>query len=492
MQGQSLERCWGWCFVVWMLLWGVAFYDALSSAATVWWVNDTFNHCFLVLPAVLYAVWQQRGAILEQPPCYSWLGLAGLLVITFVYALGTAASAELLQHLAIFSLIPATVLWLFGWRVIRQIWAPLAFVLFSVPVGEELMPYFQDLTAQMAVFMLRGLDIPVYREGLYLVIPNGSFVVAEACSGVRFFVACVVLGCAYAYLNFIAPWRSIVFVLFSIIMPIIANGIRAFGIIYIGYSTNMEHAVGADHLVYGWFFFAVIVMILIAVGHVFSDGQRQWASSVGVLAPGWQQRPGKVFVLAAALPLVLGVLVQLLVSFPAGKPYDLDANGLAVVTEEQANAQRWTPRYRDATHYRLGYSSLYGANLYQAIYSKNDQDSEMVSSFQRLFDIEQWSLKDQYVEAVPGFGSISVYHVASVRGEQRLLAFWYVLPGRVDSRGSVIKLQQAINTLLLRPSGGALVAVSISFRNNPGEARQQLSQALHENASLLSRPIVGE
>ena len=79
---------------------------------------------------------------------------------------------------------------------------------------------------------------------------------AEACSGVSFFIASFVIGSLYAYLNLVSAKRRLAFVAISLIFPILANIVRVYGIILIAYWTDMEHAAGADHLIYGWFFFA--------------------------------------------------------------------------------------------------------------------------------------------------------------------------------------------------------------------------------------------
>ena len=75
----------------WLVLWAVVFYAPLSVAVSVWSVNDTFNHCFLVLPGALYLLWQQRGLILAQPPAISWLGLLAVPGRLLVSAVGQVA-----------------------------------------------------------------------------------------------------------------------------------------------------------------------------------------------------------------------------------------------------------------------------------------------------------------------------------------------------------------------------------------------------------------
>lgn len=491
MQSGAAKKL-GLAVLAWIVIWGLIFYDSLQSAASVWIVNDTFNHCFFVLPAVLYALWRQRGAILQQPPAYSVLGLLGVLAALVVYALGKAAYAELLQHLAIFGLIPAVALYLFGWRVIAIIWAPLAFILFSVPMGEEFFPQFQDITADMAVALLKVIGIPVYRDGLYISVANGNFVVAEACSGIRFFIACVVIGCAYAYLNFISKWRAFAFVVFSIVMPVVANGFRAFGIILIGHLTEMEHAAGADHLIYGWFFFAVVIVFLVMVGYWFSDGQRQWQSEVVNVHEGWHLRRPSLLLMASALPFVLALGVKIVVSQQQSHTFDMVERGLQPVSEQQVELEPWTPRYIHADAYRVGYDAANGVHLYQAIYFLNVEGRELISSFQRLFERRRWTLKAEYVQEVPEVGTITISHLTSISGHQRLMAHWFVVPGRIDSRASVIKLQQAINTLSFRSSGGAMVAVSMEFSDSLQAAQSRLLQALQESALELSQSVTSQ
>ncbi|NPU94553.1 MAG: exosortase A [Gammaproteobacteria bacterium] len=470
----------------WLLAWLLVFHDALLSAASVWLINDTFNHCFFVLPVVLYAIWQQRGAVQAQTPRYSALG--GLLVLgaLLTLALGQAAFIDVLQHLAVFGLLPAMVLFLLGWKVVRVIWFPLLFLLFSVPLGEELIPQFQQITADIAIALLHLIGVPVYRDGLYISVPNGHFVVAEACSGVRFFIACVVLGTAYAYLNFVSRWRALAFALFSVVMPIIANGIRAFGIIYIGHATNMKHAAGADHLVYGWFFFAVVVVLLLVTGHFFSDGHRPWQNRITTIDPGWRRHATRTTLLLAAAPLLLALTLKLVQDQYTETAFDLDHAGLNSVSKEQAQGQNWTPRLETADEFRLGQDAASGAQLFQAIYRHNEAGRELVSWANRVYDIDQWSLKEQTTQPVDGLGAVTVLDLTSLRNRQRLVAYWYVVPNRISSSQTRIKLQQAINTLLLQPSGGGLVAVSLDYRGNNETAHAQLQQVLNSNALRLS------
>ena len=50
-----------------------------------------------------------------------------------------------------------------------------------------------------------------------------------------------------------------------VIVPIIANGIRAWATIFIAQYVGAEAAGSFDHIVYGWFFFGIVIAIVLGV-----------------------------------------------------------------------------------------------------------------------------------------------------------------------------------------------------------------------------------
>lgn len=481
-----LVRRWSQSSLVWLVIWCVVFFQSLMSAAHVWLVNDAFNHCFFIVPAVIYGLWLQRGALLAQPVKYSWLFGFAVLGSLFVYALGLAAYVEVLQHMAMFALLPFVFGMLFGWRAVFKVWPLLAFVLFAIPVGEELVPLFQDITAYLAINLLEFFNVPVHRDGLYIYVPNGSFVVAEACSGIRFFIACVVIGCAYAYLNCLSYSRALIIVLFSIIMPILANGVRAFGIILIGHLSNMEHAVGADHLVFGWVFFAFVIVLLLIFGHFVSDGHRQWESEITSVDGSWLQCWNKKTLALAVAPLIMVLGIQVLLNYVSQSPFSIASVNMQSRTETEVMGMDWTPRFYNADHYRVSSQFPLEVQYFQAVYQYNNPEGEMISWANRLYDIDLWSAKGRYVHSVPGFADIRIVDLTAVSGNKRLLAYWYVVANRVSSKQVYIKLQQAVNSLALFPSGGALVAVSMPYNGDTNEAIAGMRELLNQQARTLS------
>ncbi|TAN79300.1 MAG: EpsI family protein, partial [Gallionella sp.] len=140
------------------------------------------------------------------------------------------------------------------------------FTLLAVPFGEIFIRPLIDFTADFTVLALQLTGIPVFREGSHFAIPSGNWSVVEACSGLRYLIASFTLGCLYAYLIYRSRLRQLIFIALAIIVPIIANGLRAYMIVMIGHFSNMQLAVGVDHLIYGWVFFGLVMLALFWVG----------------------------------------------------------------------------------------------------------------------------------------------------------------------------------------------------------------------------------
>ena len=240
--------------------------DTGLSMLTIWARSDTFAHCFLVLPIVLWLVWRQRERLSVQTPQPALGVLVVIAGTSFVWLLGQLAAVNAVTQLALVALIVLLVPAVLGREVARLIVFPLGFLFFMAPIGEFLMPQLMEWTANFTVLALRLSGIPVYREGLQFVIPSGHWSVVEACSGVRYLIASLTVGILFAYLNFQSNKRRLMFVLVSILVPVVANWLRAYLIVMLGHLSGNKLATGVDHLIYGWLFFGVVITLMFLIG----------------------------------------------------------------------------------------------------------------------------------------------------------------------------------------------------------------------------------
>ena len=239
--------------------------DAISMAS-IWYHSSTFTHGFLVAPIAGWLIWRRRRELVGSVPQASALALTIVFAVSIVWFAGFVLAANALVQFAVVGLIISAFLVTFGWKSCKVIAFPLGFLLFSVPVGNFLLPLLMDWTADFTVLALRVTGIPVHREGLQFVIPSGTWSVIEACSGVRYLIASLTIGTLFSYLTYRSWTRRLLFVVVSALVPILANWLRAYLIVLLGHLSGNELATGVDHLVYGWLFFGVVVMVMFTVG----------------------------------------------------------------------------------------------------------------------------------------------------------------------------------------------------------------------------------
>ena len=140
-----------------------------------------------------------------------------------------------------------------------------------MPFGDWLIPYLINNTADTTVFLLQLSGIQLYRLGPVIELTSGTYEVVKACSGIRYLIATISLGAVFAYLNFNSNKKRIIFLMLCIVVPIIANGLRAYGIVMASHLTNSRLGEEIGHFLYGWVFFGIVISLLFMIGIKYRD-----------------------------------------------------------------------------------------------------------------------------------------------------------------------------------------------------------------------------
>lgn len=249
----------------------LVFLDTTGQMIDVWITNETFTHGFLIYPLALWLIWRSRARISKCTITTEIRPMLLLIMVLAVWILGDIVDVQVIKQLAMISMTPVLVWILLGREVLLSVLFSLCYLFFAVPAGQSLIPPMMDLTADFTVAMIRLSGIPVFREGFFFSLPSGDWSVVEECSGVRYLIASLALGTLFAYLSYSSIWKRLVFVVVSGLVPVLANGVRAYGIVMLGHISDMKIAVGADHLLYGWVFFGLIIFALFFIGSRWSD-----------------------------------------------------------------------------------------------------------------------------------------------------------------------------------------------------------------------------
>lgn len=424
--------------------------DALHLMAQ--WNSSTFAHCWLIPPIIGWLVWTRRAAVTAIAPRAWWPGLLWVGAGAIAWLLGEAASVALFRHAGLVLMLQGLVPTLLGFQSARALAFPLFYALFLIPFGEELIAPMQLITADMAMLLLRLSGIPASLDGIFITTPGGHFAVAEACSGVKFLVAMAALSVLAAHLLFRGWRRRALFILFALTVPVLANGVRAYGTIWMAERWGTDLAVGADHLIYGWLFFAAVMALIGWAASPWFD--RDPIEGDGVPVP--YQRPAaqRSLPLAPAALLALALAAAPLAWVQAAS-HAAPLASIAVPAidgwrlVERDAAAPWRARF-DGADRRIDavLSDGRGAPVTLTLvgYARQGEGREIVGFGQGAVDPDSsW----KWGRGLAAIGAARVDRIADADAVRDVLSV-YVVGGRVTSDARAVKWR----TLVARLGGG--------------------------------------
>lgn len=229
-----------------------------------WWNIDTYNHLLLVPLIIAWLVALKEEDLARLVPQPFPPGIIAVAAALGVWRVGEGLGINLVAQAGAVGALQAAVVSVLGLRIGLLLALPLGMACFLVPFGDEIIPPLQHVTAEIAIALTHASGVPARIEGINIDTPAGLFIVAEACSGVKFLVAMVTIGVLVVFTRFSTLRRRAAFLALCVVVPILANGVRAWATIYIAQFIGAERASGFDHIVYGWVFFAIVVAAMLA------------------------------------------------------------------------------------------------------------------------------------------------------------------------------------------------------------------------------------
>ena len=491
-----------------LLLWAtllLLYRDTAVAMVQIWMRSDTFAHAFLVPPISLWLSWRKRDLLARLTPRpQPWL-LLPMAAIGVLWLLGELVAVNAATQFALVALLVLAVPAVLGLAVARELMFPLGFMFFAVPIGEFMTPSMISWTADATIMALRWSSIPVYREGMSFVIPSGSWSVVEACSGVRYLIASFMVGTLFAYLNYRSTKRRLVFVGVSILVPIVANWMRAYMIVMLGHLSGNTIAVGVDHLIYGWVFFGVVIMIMFLIGARWAEPDEPVVASkarlpCGIAPAGSTTVAWTGIVLAVAL---VGLLPQLAAwglqraESGAAAPQLVLPQRLGDWHAESAPRAAWRPRLINASVEAQQTYALDGrvVGVHIAYFRDQGADSKLVSSRNVLVESQNgdWNQVAGGTHRLHTADSIIDLRTAELLGVWRpgaanrpALIVWrsYWVDGSFVAGDAAAKLRGAVARLRGRGDDGAWV-VLFADGGSVAESNAALSAFATSNLGLL-------
>ena len=245
----------------------IGYYPAIEILVGKWSASEDYAHSFLIVPIIAYMIWDRREIFIK----YESSGFGGLLllvcsVLSYIIALQTQIPTVIFLATAV--TLTGLLMYFGGISVFRELAVPIILIFMIIPIPNQLYSMvtlpLQLKVTQMNEVLVQLLGVPIYREGNVLQIPEKSFEVVEACSGLRSLIALTTLSLVFGYFTLQKSLFKCLLFIMSIPIAILVNVIRVFVLVVAFHFFKLDLSVGTTHTILGMAVFLLGLVLLFA------------------------------------------------------------------------------------------------------------------------------------------------------------------------------------------------------------------------------------
>lgn len=364
-----------------------------------------------------------------------WMSVIGLGFGSAAWFVFHAVNVTILEQLVLLPLLALLLAAVFGLKQVCRHRLLLLFPLFAIPVWDYLNGPLLAMSSFVVGEMVRMAGMPALIEGSSIFIPHGHILIADGCSGLRYFVIALTMGYLISYLNQYSERQLLLVLAVAAILGLITNWIRIFILIVIGYQTEMQSPLMSDHEYYGWALFALICLPAIYFAPVVKR-----ETTPGVAGPS-SSKGLPTRVLVPLLTLALGPLASMAVELEpdteSGRSLRVTP-GVAQLAKDMPSPLQVPPGGRSET------ALLRAEGVYIQVdqYQRNSSAEKLVPPMVRLFDSDHWTEEQQREERLAGHtAKLSVLRHKS-KGKRVAQLQWFDVGGYMATSIPQAKLWQ--------------------------------------------------
>ncbi|MDD2465152.1 MAG: exosortase/archaeosortase family protein [Desulfobulbus sp.] len=242
------------------------YYPAFVGLARKWSASEDYTHAFFIVPIILYMIWLKRDVLTKGDGNVA-LGLPLVICSILLYLLALQLQIPTIMFIATVLTMVSTLVYFAGFRILKEMAIPIVLLFMIIPIPNQLLSMvtatLQLKVSQVSETVVQLFSIPLFREGNVLHIPDKTFQVVEACSGIRSLISLTTLSLIFGYFT-LNKWQSVgLLLLFSIPVAIFINIARVISLVIVYYFLKIDLSMGTAHTVAG------IVLFLLGLFFVF-------------------------------------------------------------------------------------------------------------------------------------------------------------------------------------------------------------------------------
>ena len=252
----------------------LAYFPVWQRLVLAWYNSDDYSHGFFIIPICIYIIWQKWDTLKETEVRPSRWGLVIVIFFLFIYIIAHLAEIVTVASLSMVLLVSGAVIYIYGFRIFKELLFPIAMLLFMIPVPAQIysvltMPL-QLLVSKISVLAAQILGMPIYREGNIIHLPDRTLQVVQACSGLRSMTALLALSAVFGYFTLKSNTLRTILIVSGVPAAIVVNIFRVLIMVSAFHYFNYDLTKGNVHTAFGVFIFIIALFIIAATRKLLS------------------------------------------------------------------------------------------------------------------------------------------------------------------------------------------------------------------------------
>lgn len=258
----------------------VLLWPSTASILEIWTTSNTYLYSVVIPPLSLVLLLRLEKDT-HKIHLTGWVdGFSAVGIFAVIWLLGRMLEINFIHHVAFAGLGASSIAVVAGAANARNWIFPLGFLLLTAPAGSVFQPALQSIATNVTVFLLSATGFAIEQNGSIITTSAGRFDITPACAGLNFLLAAIVTGTLVSHLAFKSIQKSLIFLSLCVAIAIICNWLRIYLIIVAATLSDMSLGIGADHLWFGWVFFAGVLSILIWRAKRYADLETSSSRSI--------------------------------------------------------------------------------------------------------------------------------------------------------------------------------------------------------------------
>lgn len=257
----------------------------------------------------------------------------------------------------------------------------------SLPIWADIVPALVDLASIVVGTWVGWFGMTALIEGNSITLPYGRLLIADGCSGIRYFAISILLAMMTAILNDYR-WRGwLTTLLVAATLGLIANWVRITILVVVAYETDMQSDMITDHEMMGWIVFGLFILPALYFSPVRKRSEN---------AQGSANKPGfsKAGIWAAIIAIALGPVALTTITQTSSAPvtaWNLDLPDATLANNSDMPIPLDLPDALKSQVWRTG-----GAWISLAQSQKTTSDEKLVPYLRPSFDHSLWQVQETY------------------------------------------------------------------------------------------------